>query len=145
MTSHTWTPTTTAGATHRSRLLSLFAAGAIGLGYLAIGIGYPSIAAADPNNGSGPGGGEWDIGIYDNCMKNHPTAGLTIDEQYDQQRYCCDVSGGVWTSHGCTAPPGEASSPLNPGQPPRQVSPPNMQAPPATTKPLGPANPGSFG
>ena len=26
-------------------------------------LGYPAIAGADPNNG--PGGGEWDIGVYD--------------------------------------------------------------------------------
>jgi hypothetical protein len=128
-----------------TRLASLFASGAIAVGYLVIGVGYPSVAGADPNNGNGPGGGEWDIGIYDNCMKNHPTAGLTLDEQYDQQRFCCDTSGGVWTSHGCTAPPGEASSPVNPRQPPQRVAPPNLQAPPAPVNPTAPVHPGSVG
>jgi hypothetical protein len=101
-------------------------------------LGYPAIAAADPNNGGGPGGsGEWDIGIYDNCMKNHPPGGLTLDEWVDQQRFCCDTSGGVWTSHGCTAPAAGASSPLGPGQPPARVAPPNMAPPqpPPTTPP----------
>jgi hypothetical protein len=38
-----------------------------------ITLGYPAIAGADPNNGGGPGGsGEWDIGVYDSCMRNHP-------------------------------------------------------------------------
>lgn len=134
----------TTGLMHWSRVASLVAPGAIAVGYLAIGIGYPSIAGADPNNGNGPGG-EWDIGIYDNCMKNHPTAGLTLDEQYDQQRFCCDTSGGVWTSHGCTAPAGQASTPYNPGHPPQRVSPPNMQAPPAPVNPTAPVNPGKSG
>lgn len=103
----------------------------------AIALGYPAIGGADPNNGNGPGGGEWDIGIYDNCMKNHPTAGLTLDEQYDQQRFCCDTSGGVWTSHGCTAP-SAATATSSPLGPPARVVPPNMSAPPPPKPPAPP-------
>ena len=43
-------------------------------------LGYPAIAGADPNNGGGTSGsGEWDIGAYDFCMKNHPPL-YTIEE-----------------------------------------------------------------
>ena len=44
-------------------------------------LGYPAIAGADPNNGGGTSGsGEWDIGAYDFCMKNHPPL-YTIEDK----------------------------------------------------------------
>jgi len=95
-------------------------------------LGYPAIASAEPNNGGGPGG-EWDIGVYDSCIKNHPPL-YTQDEVYDWNVQCCNSSGGVWTANHCQAPPAQASSPLGPGQPPARVSvPPVMSAPPLTT------------
>lgn len=101
--------------------------GAIALG--ATALGYPAIAGADPNNGGN--GGEWDIGVYDSCMKNHPPL-YSADDKLDWAIHCCYTSGGVWSSGGsCVAP---AAAPLGPGQPPTQVTPPNMSAPPVTTK-----------
>ena len=133
----------------RSRLASLIAAGALAFGYPVIGLGYPSIAGAQPNNGGGPGGsGEWDIGAYDYCMA-HPEPGTvgSIEAQLDHHRWCCESTGGVWGSgdNGCHAPPGEASAPLGPGGP-QQVTPPSgVKAPPLPVNPTAPVNPGSFG
>ncbi|HZQ30402.1 MAG TPA: hypothetical protein VFB19_01550 [Mycobacterium sp.] len=127
-----------------TRLATLVASGAIAVGYLTIGIGFPSIAAADPNNG-GSNSGEWDIGAYDSCLKNHPPYS-TDSDKLDWYIHCCWSTGGMWGSGGsCQAPPGEASSPIGPGQPPQRVTPPNMQAPPAPVIPTAPVNPGSVG
>jgi hypothetical protein len=131
-------PTTSFTSLRKVARTALFTA-AIALGTL----GYPAIAGADPNNGGGPGGGEWDIGAYDFCMANHPPL-YTQEEVLDHHRWCCESTGGVWGTNGCQAPPGEASSPRNPGQP-QQVAPPNMQAPPAPVNPTAPVNPGNFG
>jgi hypothetical protein len=107
-------------------------------------LGYPAIAGADPNNGGGTSGsGEWDIGAYDFCMKNHPPL-YTIEENLDHHRWCCESTGGVWGSHGCQAPAGEASAPADPFGPP-QAAPTNIQAPPAPENPTAPVNPGNFG
>ena len=77
-------------------------------------LGYPAFAGADPNNGGGTSGsGEWDIGAYDFCMKNHPPL-YTIEENLDHHRWCCESTGGVWGSHGCQAPAGAASAPADP-------------------------------
>jgi hypothetical protein len=134
------------GARHRSRLKLLIAAGAIGFGYTAIGLGYPTIAGADPNNGNGSNSGEWDIGAYDSCLKNHPPY-HSDDDKLDWYIHCCWSTGGVWGSGGsCTAPPATAAtSPISPGQPPSQVKPPNVQAPPPPQNPTAPTNPGRFG
>ena len=132
----------------RSRLASLAAAGAITFGYPVIGLGLPGLAGADPNNGGGTGGGgEWDIGAYDYCMK-HPAPGTTgtTEEILDQHRWCCESTGGVWGSgdNGCHAPSGQASSPLGPG--PAKVPPPKgVQTPPPPVNPTAPAKPGSSG
>ena len=130
----------------RFRLASLIAAGALAFGYPVIGLGYPSIAGAQPNNGGGSG--EWDIGAYDYCMA-HPAPGTmgTAQDVLDQHRWCCESTGGVWGwgDNGCHAPPGEASAPLGPGGP-QQVTPPaGVQAPPPPVNPTAPVNPGSFG
>jgi hypothetical protein len=56
---------------------SLIGAGAVAAVF-ALGsraVGYPAVARADPNNGGGTGG-EWDNGIYDNCMKKPPDRGI---------------------------------------------------------------------
>ena len=106
--------------------------------------GYPAIAGADPNNGGGTSGsGEWDIGAYDFCMKNHPPL-YTIQDNLDHHRWCCESTGGVWGSHGCQAPAGAASAPADPFGPP-QAAPTNIQAPPPPENPTAPVNPGNFG
>ena len=101
-------------ASHRAGITWLVAAGAIAAGYTAIGIGYPSVAAAQPNNGGG-GSAEWDIGAYDFCMSNHPPL-LTTEDVIDHHRWCCESSGGVWGSgdNGCHAPAGELNAPTDP-------------------------------
>jgi hypothetical protein len=115
---------------------------AIALG--AATLGYPAIAAADPNNGGGNGGStEWDIGAYDFCMKNHPPL-YTIEENLDHHRWCCESTGGVWGSHGCQAPAGAASAPADPFGPP-PAAPTNVQAPPPPENPTASVNPGTFG
>ncbi len=107
-------------------------------------IGYPASAGADPNNGGGTSGsGEWDIGAYDFCMKNHPPL-YTTEEVLDHHRWCCESTGGVWGSHGCQAPAGQSSAPADPFGPP-QAAPTNIQAPPPPKNPTGPVNPGNFG
>jgi hypothetical protein len=126
-----------------TRLASIVA-GVIMLGYPAIAVGYPAIAGADPNNGGGTSGSsEWDIGAYDFCMKNHPPL-YTIEDNLDHHRWCCESTGGVWGSHGCQAPAGEASAPADPFGPP-QAAPTNIQAPPPPENPTAPVNPGNFG
>lgn len=116
------------------------AAIALGTGTL----GYPAMAGADPNNGGGTSGsGEWDIGAYDFCMKNHPPL-YTIEENLDHHRWCCESTGGVWGSHGCQAPAGAASAPADPFGPP-PAAPTNIQAPPPPENPTAPVNPGSIG
>ena len=121
-------PTSSSTSLRKVARTALFAA-AIALGSTALG--YPAIAGADPNNGGGTGGsGEWDIGVYDSCMQNHPPFYCDSDK-LDWAINCCYSSGGVWSSGGrCGAPPAEASSPLGP---PARVAPPNMAPPPPTT------------
>ncbi len=107
-------------------------------------LGSASIAGADPNNGGGTSGsGEWDIGAYDSCMKNHPPL-YTIEENLDHHRWCCESTGGVWGSHGCQAPAGAANAPADPFGPP-PAAPTKIQAPPPPGNPTAPINPGHFG
>src|ERR1700736_5403600 len=99
----------------------------------AIALGYTAIAGADPNNG--PGSGEWDIGVYDSCMKNHPPF-YSDSDKLDWAINCCYSSGGVWSSGGRCGAPSAATATSSPLGPPARVVPPNMSAPPPPpTKP----------
>jgi hypothetical protein len=127
-------PTTSSTSLRKVARAALFTA-AIALG--ATVLEYPAIAGAEPNNGGGTSG-EWDIGAYDSCMKNHPPF-YSDSDKLDWAINCCYSSGGVWGSGGsCGAPPAEASSPLGP---PARVVPPNMAPPlPPTTPPPNVSN-----
>lgn len=100
-----------------------------------LALGHPAFAVADPNNGGGPGGsGEWDIGVYDSCMRNHPPF-YSDGDKLDWAINCCYSSGGVWGSGGsCVAPAGVTTT-RSPLGPPARLAPPNMSAPPASTPP----------
>lgn len=120
-------PTTSISITSLRKVTrtALFTA-AIALGTTALG--YPAIAGADPNNGGGPGG-EWDIGVYDSCMTNHPPL-YTDSDKLDWAINCCYSSGGVWSSGGRCVAPSAATTTSSPLGPPARVVPPNMSAPP---------------
>jgi hypothetical protein len=117
----------------RTALFSFTAAIALG----ATPLGYPAIAGADPNNGNGPGG-EWDIGVYDSCMKNHPPF-YSDDDKLDWAINCCYTSGGVWSSGGRCVAPSAATTTSSPLGPPARVVPPNM-APPLPPPPPNMSN-----
>lgn len=109
-----------------------------------IAVGSAALADAQPNNGGGTSD-EWDIGVYDSCMKHHPSYG-DPEDQLDWAIQCCYSSGGVWGSGGhCQAPPGEASStPVGPG--PQQATPPlGVQAPPSPVNLTAPMHPDRMG
>jgi len=122
---------------YRSGLITLIAAGVIA-------IGYPAIAGADPNNGGGTGGGEWDIGAYDSCLRNHPPY-YSDSDKLDHYIQCCASTGGVWSFRrqmygavcarsGATA---RSDTPLVGSRPVQQQPPP--------PNPTAPVNPGNFG
>ena len=119
-------------------------AAALFIATAAAGLSFAGTADAQPNNGGGTSG-EWDIGAYDFCMKNHPPL-YTTEEVLDHHRWCCESTGGVWGSgdYGCHAPPAELSGPTDPfgpgAAPPRSI-----QAPPAPANPTAPVHTGSFG
>jgi hypothetical protein len=122
---------------YRSGLITLIAAGAIALG-------WPAIAGADPNNGGGPGGGEWDIGAYDSCLRNHPPY-YSDSDKLDHYIQCCASTGGVWSSGGkCTAPSAQGAGQPQGPIPPLVGSRPEQQQPPPPN-PTAPLNPGTFG
>jgi hypothetical protein len=125
-------PTTSSTSLRKvARTAALFTA-AIALG--ATALGYPAIAGAEPNNGGGTSG-EWDIGAYDSCMKNHPPF-YTDGDKLDWAINCCYSSGGVWGSGGSCVAPAAATSTSSPLRPPARVVPPNMAPPlPPTTPP----------
>ena len=98
-------------------------ASAVAVGSIAAALAFgtnafdPVIAGAQPNNGSDPAQ-EWDIKLYDSCIKMYDpgTAPVTLSEW---DRYCCDHTGGVWNGSKCEAPAGEPAQ----SQPTRQIPP----------------------
>lgn len=87
---------------------------------------------------------EWDIGVYDSCIKkvaDRNAAGITNDAQMlDEAKHCCSMSGGVWDigaagpAGKCVAPPkDQADTPrtLPSGAPTQTFQP----APPAVRDP----------
>ena len=78
-----------------------------------IGFGHPAIASAEP--------GEWDIGAYDDCMKQPPVE--PNESAQTHMAYCCIISGGQpdSTETKCVAPAGNAQGP--------QQSPPTIRPP----------------
>ncbi len=105
-------------------------------------VGNPAVACAAP--------GEWDVGVYDNCMRyldQRIMAGDVIDEDVQQNHVmqCCELSGGVWDPNSgfdgaCGAPPAVAAD-TSTAPAPEVVDPDTQPGPqPATTKPKrGPA------
>ncbi|MGE2722091.1 hypothetical protein [Mycolicibacterium celeriflavum] len=68
---------------------------------------------------------EWDIGAYDTCTKaiQDRVKSKQIDDKQasEELRFCCDMSGGVWSSDAngahCAAPPATAqTAPKSPGE-----------------------------
>lgn len=83
------------------RLLSV----AVAVAALAIGAGTitdPAIGHAER---------VWDIENFDDCMSSAapPQMNMSLNEQKDMHRACCESTGGVFTDDGylgkCTAPP----------------------------------------
>lgn len=89
---------------------AVFGAAAIAL---AIGgFAQPTVALAEK---------VWDIGEFDSCSKKAEDrfiTGKTNSAQFaDEIKFCCQMSGGEWTSaQGCTAPPATfQTQPQTPG------------------------------
>ncbi|KUI10701.1 hypothetical protein AU192_21975 [Mycobacterium lehmannii] len=57
---------------------------------------------------------EWDIGAFDTCMDaaadRYMADKTTSAEHFEEQRFCCEMSGGVWSGGLCGAPPATAQS-----------------------------------
>jgi hypothetical protein len=115
----------------RRLLPAALLAAAVTLGGSAVG--DPTIACAEPNTG----GGEWDIGKYDNCiagqkwMEGNP---LYKEDVIEGKRRCCVGSGGEWNAaqQKCQAPaakPADAQPP-HPGVAPPPVGATQNPAPP---------------
>lgn len=87
----------------------------------------PAIANAEPR--------EWDIGGYDDCVKQSAWRG---DTSRNIIQYCCEINGGLWDDSkpaldACHAPPAEPAQ-VRPGLlPPGGV--PTLTAVPATPTP----------
>jgi hypothetical protein len=75
-------------------------------------VGSPAIACAEPNSG------EWDIGAYDQCLKDGVANDVPNAWWIDHMRWCCERSGGVWNTgkEACQAPPAQpaGATPLPP-------------------------------
>jgi hypothetical protein len=78
---------------------------------LALGLAIGSAAAANALP-------EWDIGAYDNCVKNIPIDEIPAENIRDYIRECCYKTGGIWddskSENSCGAPPAEEQAGRNP-------------------------------
>ena len=129
---------------HRRRGRRVLAAALTALTFL--GVMYSPVAVAEPNSDS------WDIGEFDYCVKQTGKGldgadPLDIPEKVrENQRYCCDRSGGVWNGSSCVAPAGDSSgaqqvpgnielAPVAPVAPPRAEPPRAPSSVPVFTPP----------
>ncbi|MEO3758077.1 hypothetical protein ABGB19_07290 [Mycobacterium sp. B14F4] len=83
---------------------------------VAIGLGHPAVAGAEPTNPHPAPGREWDIGHYDECIfVNGDVRAPT----------CCALSGGEWNAKEgkCEAPAPLGAGPQAPGDSPPVADP----------------------
>ena len=107
-------------------------------GVILAGTAFPAIATAEA---------VWDIEEFDYCLRqtngnpNGSTIRDPIKREEDNERYCCDRSGGVHNGNNCVAPPAKdaaAAPPKKVGLPTLTVQPP-IVAPPTTPAAVRPA------